>query len=278
METRKLGALWGASHPGPCLVVTALAALLGVAARLPPDRLALLALAVLLGQFSVGLSNDAIDARRDRQVGRTDKPIARGDVSVMTVWITAVLTLAGALIVSAFLGFGMLVAHALALASAWSYNAWMKNTVVSVAPFMVSFGVFPSLATLAAAAPALAVPWAWVAGAALGIAVHFTNVLPDLDEDAATGIRGLPHRLGRRASAVLAFVAVEVGAVAVLLGPLLSAGTPPSPLVWVAFAAVLAVGAFGLVRAFIRPPGRLVFRLVMGAALLLAAQLALSGL
>ena len=50
------------------------------------------------------------------------------------------------------------------------------------------------------------------------MAVHLTNVLPDLEDDAATGVRGLPHRLGPRASAVVAAVALIVGAVAVLLG------------------------------------------------------------
>lgn len=275
---KRIGALWGSTHPGPSLVVTALAVLLGSAARLPADRLVLLALAVLLGQLSVGLSNDAIDARRDRRVGRSDKPIARGDVSVTTVWVVAGSAAAGALIVSAFLGPGMLIAHLIALTSAWSYNTGLKATPISVVPFVVSFGLFPSLATLSGVSPTVAVPWAWVAGAALGVAVHFTNVLPDLDDDAVTGIRGLPHRLGRRASAVLAFAAVEVGAVAVLIGPPIAAGTAPSALVWVAFGAVLAVGVLGLVRALARPPDRLVFRLVMLAALLLAGQLALSGL
>ena len=62
---RRLRALWAASHPGPSLVVTVLAVALGVGADLPPWRLALLAVAVLAGQLSVGISNDAIDAARE---------------------------------------------------------------------------------------------------------------------------------------------------------------------------------------------------------------------
>ena len=89
----------------------------------------------------------------------------------------------------------------------------------SVLPFVVSFGLLPSLVTLSADPPSVAAAWAWVAGAALGIAIHLTNVLPDLEDDAQTGVRGLPHRLGRRASAVIAAAALVVGAVAVLLGP-----------------------------------------------------------
>ena len=85
-------------------------------------------------------------------------------------------------------------------------------------PFLVSFGIFPSLATLALPDPRVAAGWGWIAGAALGAAVHLTNVLPDLDDDERTGVRGLPHRIGPRASAVVAAVGIVAGAVAVLVG------------------------------------------------------------
>jgi hypothetical protein len=51
------------------------------------------------------------------------------------------------------------------------------------------------LVTLALPEPALASPWAFAAGALLGVAAHFANVLPDLDDDRATGVRGLPQSL-----------------------------------------------------------------------------------
>lgn len=269
-------ALWGSSHPGPTVVVTALALALGLAAHLPPDRLALLAAAVLAGQLSVGISNDAIDASRDRAVGRTDKPIARGDVSVRVAWSAAVGLVVASLALSLLLSPAMAAIHAVALASAWAYNAGVKNTAWSIAPFVVSFGLFPSLATLSAEPPAFAASWATVAGAGLGAAVHLTNVLHDLDDDARTGIRGLPHRLGARASVILAAAGVLVGAVSVLAGPLFAGGMPPGPLAWSFFAAVVAVAAWTLVRALLRPPSRALFRLTMLAALLLAAQLVLT--
>ncbi|MWC00386.1 UbiA family prenyltransferase, partial [Agromyces seonyuensis] len=213
-----LRALWGSTHPGPTLVVTALAIALGWAAGLEAWRTGMLALAVFAGQLSVGLSNDAIDAPRDFAVRRTDKPIARGEVGLRVAWAAALTTLVIALAASAVLGWGMLALHAIALASAWAYNARLKSTPASIVPFLVSFGIFPSLATLSAPEPALAPAWAWAAGAALGAAVHLTNVLPDLEQDAATGVRGLPHRWGPRASAAVAAVAVVAGAVAVLFG------------------------------------------------------------
>src|SRR5699024_10685887 len=116
-------------------------------------------------------------------------------------------------------GLGLVAAHAVLMAAAWSYNAGLKARAGSLLPFILGFGMFPSFATLATAQPQFAAPWAVVAGGALGAAVHLTNVLPDLDDDERTGIRGLPHRLGGRISAALAAVAMLAGALAVTPGP-----------------------------------------------------------
>lgn len=276
-NVRIVRALWGSSHPGPTLVVTALALALGLSIGLEAWRLTLLTVAVFAGQLSIGISNDALDASRDRAVGRTDKPLARGDVSLPAAWVAASVCLTLALVLSALLGWRMLAAHALTLGSAWAYNAGLKSTPLSIVPFLVSFGVFPSLATLSAPEPAFAAGWAWIAGAVLGAAVHLTNVLPDLDDDERTGVRGLPHRLGARTSAVVAALGVIAGAAAVLLG---SAGgdlAAVSPISWAFFSGVVLLAVATVVRAVVRPPTRALFRLVMLAALLLAAQLVASG-
>jgi len=267
------GALWRSSHPGPSVVVTAVALTLGFASGLEPWRIAVLGLAILLGQLSVGISNDAIDAPRDRENARTDKPLARGDVSLRIAWAAASGALVLALALSWVLSWQMALAHLVALVSAWAYNMGLKSTAVSVLPFVVSFGLLPSLVTLSAADPRLAAPWAWGAGAALGIAIHLTNVLPDFEDDARTGVRGLPHRLGRRASAVIAALALVGGALAVVLGPDAAIGVFGV----VMFTGVVAIAVAGLVLALVRPPGRWVFRLVMLAALLLCVLLAATG-
>ena len=262
-------ALVACSHPGPTAFVTILAGLLAVAAGIGADRVALTAAAVLLGQLSVGWSNDAIDARRDIATGRRDKPIAAGSISRVAVGTAAGVSLALALVLSAVIGWQFCLAHGVALASAWAYNAWLKSSPASVVPFAISFGILPSLATLAAPVPVVAPWWQSVAGALLGIAVHLTNVLPDLEDDEATGVRGLGHRLGATPSAIVAFVAVIAGTVVVVIG---SAGTTPVVVALVASVSVLACAAAGLVRA-LRRPDRVVFRLVMAAGLILAAQL-----
>jgi 4-hydroxybenzoate polyprenyltransferase len=60
--------------------------------------------------------------------------------------------------------------------------------------------------------PAAPPPQLIVAAAAFGGAAHLLNAVPDLADDDATGVRGLPQRLGaqrsRRAAAALAGLAV----------------------------------------------------------------------
>ena len=69
--TVSLRGLVRASHPGPTLVVTALATGLAVGMGSTPRTSLLVVGAVLTGQLSVGWSNDWLDAVRDRAVGRS---------------------------------------------------------------------------------------------------------------------------------------------------------------------------------------------------------------
>src|SRR5581483_5548065 len=89
-RTSRVFALVVATHPLPCLAVTALVTALAISADVG-GRSALLAVAVLCGQLSVGWSNDAIDAPLDTRAARRDKPIANGAVSRNTVaWCAGV--------------------------------------------------------------------------------------------------------------------------------------------------------------------------------------------
>ncbi|MFT2689247.1 GNAT family N-acetyltransferase [Clavibacter zhangzhiyongii] len=185
------------SHPGPTATVTVLAAGLAVALGYGPGRVVAVALAVLLGQLSIGLSNDWIDADRDRSVGRGDKPVARGEVTVAQVRAAALGTAAACLVASAALGPAFLLAHVVLVGSGWAYNAGLKRTAVSVVPFVVAFGILPTVVALGAADPVPAAAWATVTGAVLGVSIHFTNVLPDLDDDA----RGRASAASRTGSA-----------------------------------------------------------------------------
>ncbi len=207
-------ALLRAAHAGPALAVTVLSLLLGVAADLDPGRLALVTAAVLTGQLSVGWSNDLLDAARDAAVGRRDKPIATGELPPALVRSACALALVATVVLSLACGPVPGLTHLVVVVSAWSYNLGLKSTVLSWLPYAVAFGSLPVFVHLAGGSQA---PAEVVVGAALlGVGAHLLNVVPDLDEDAATGVRGLPHRLGARRSTVLA-VALLVGATVALL-------------------------------------------------------------
>jgi 4-hydroxybenzoate polyprenyltransferase len=170
------------------------------------------------------------------------------------------------------LGWPVTAAHIVFIGCGWAYNAALKSTPWSVACFVVGFGVVPSLAPLALPDPAVAPAWAWIAGAALGVAVHFSNVLPDLEDDARTGVRGLPHRLGPRASTAVAFATLLVGAGAALVGSAVQEGRV-APVTWAVAGAVAVLVVGGAGAALVRAPDRMSFRIVMLAGLLLAVQL-----
>ena len=144
------------SHPGPTVAVTLLSVVLGVAVGMAPPRVLGLAVAIVTGQLSIGLSNDWIDAERDAAVGRTEKPVAQGLVSVATVRAAALVCRVVSTALSFGLGAGAGVAHLVLVASGWAYNAGLKRTALSVVPFVVSFGLLPAVVTLAQAEPATA--------------------------------------------------------------------------------------------------------------------------
>lgn len=272
--------LFASSHPGPTVAVTVLAVVLGWAVGLPPARIALLAVVVFVGQLSIGWSNDWLDARRDRRSGRADKPVARGAVSVSTVRLAALVAGAASLPLSATLGWEAAASHVLFLVCGWAYNLGLKSTAWSVVPFIVGFGALPAVVTFAAVPPILPAPWTLAVGGLFGVAIHFTNALPDLEDDLRTGVRGLPHRLGVRAAGRTAFLALGLAGVVAVLGQtgiFIGAPTAPPIVGILGGAGVLALVVWGLVLVGTRAPDRLLFRLIIGAALLVALVLATAG-
>ncbi|MGY1615129.1 UbiA family prenyltransferase [Geodermatophilus sp. SYSU D00691] len=212
-----------ATHAGPTVAVTLVATLLGVAAGVGGGRAVLLCAAVLAGQASIGWSNDWLDADRDQAVARPDKPVVQGAVAPSTLRVAALAAAALAVVLSLLLGVVPGLLLLLLVASGWAYNAGLKRTAASAVPYLVGFGALP--AGVVAAAPGTpAAPW-WLvaAGAALGGAAHLANVAPDLEDDLATGVRGLPHRIGATASAVTGAVLLGAATLLLVLGP---PGTP----------------------------------------------------
>jgi 4-hydroxybenzoate polyprenyltransferase len=229
-----------ACHPGPTVAVTLFAASMALGAGAPGRTTTLVTLAVLAGQLSIGWSNDWVDAARDAAVGRTDKPVGAGRVSVRAVRAAAWSAAAACVVLSAALGWRAGLVNVATVASAWAYNVRLKSTAWSWAPFAFSFGLLPMVVALALPGSPWAAWWAVAGGALLGVGAHLANVLPDLEDDEGTGVRGAGHRIGRTGTSVLA-------AGTLLAATLLVVVAPPGQPSWAAVvalvvAAVLAAG------------------------------------
>ena len=241
-----LRALLSAAHPGPAFGVTVMVGVLALAVGLEPVTALLVVAAVLTGQLSIGWSNDLIDLARDRahrpqrQAARDRRrrarpgprrlPACAGRHRRRCPWPSA--------------GCPACV-HLVSVAAGWAYNLRLKSTVWSWLPYAVAFGALPAVPS--PALPGVDAPW-WrpVGGALLGVGAHLLNVLPDLDDDAATGVARAaaparpPRRRDRRRRAAVVLLLTASG--------LLLAAVPRGPGVWVT--AVLVVGLA------VRRPGR----------------------
>jgi len=257
----RVRALIIASHPGPCLAITALATLLAAEAAPHGTGPVLVAPAMLAGQLSVGWSNDACDAARDAAAGRTDKPIARGEISVRAVWLAAAVSLAAAIALSAAISPVTLLVNAVIIGAAWAYNLGLKATAWSGAMYVLGFAPIPWFATSTLPGHPAPRPVVTVAAGLVGLGAHFTNVLPDLASDALSGVRGLPQRVAARFGPA----AAKSVALALLLGAsvlLLVASSPGRR--WVAVVGLCGACVLAVVAA--RGGGRVPFYASIGIA------------
>jgi 4-hydroxybenzoate polyprenyltransferase len=261
-------ALLRSAHPGPAFAVTTLAAAFAASADLPPGRVVLVAFTVLAGQLSIGWCNDIVDADRDRAVGRTDKPVASGAADVRHVRIACASAVLATVVLSLACGLVAGLVHLLCVAAGWAYDLGVKGTVWSWVPYAIAFGGLPVF--IALSKPGAGAPPLWVAAAAalLGVGAHLVNVLPDLADDEATGVRGLGHRLGPRLTQITGVTALAAATVVMAFG---ITGVPLP----VTLGALLVVAGLACVALLAR--GRAPFRAAIGIAAVDVLMLVVSG-
>ena len=172
----------------------------------------------MAGQLGVGWTNDRVDAARDTAAARADKPLPAGRVTRRTLTIAAALALAACVVLSLALGLVPGSLHLVAVAAALAYNFGLKAGPLSPLPYLVSFGLLPVVVSTAGAGMPLPPAGVVAAAALLGVAAHFANTVPDSTADAATGVRGLPQRLGPAASLAVAAALVCLAAGTLLAG------------------------------------------------------------
>jgi 4-hydroxybenzoate polyprenyltransferase len=212
-------ALARATHLEPTLAVTAVSVLIAVAAGVPAGRTVLVGVAVGAGQAAIGWCNDWLDADRDRAVGRTDKPVVQGTVTPGQLRTGTALAVAVTVVSSLALGVVPGLLLLVLVASGLAYDAGLKRTALSPLPYLTGFGALPAGLVAAAPGTPAATWWLVAAGAALGGAAHVANVAPDVADDLATGVRGLPHRIGPVPSAVAGALLLGASALLLVFGP-----------------------------------------------------------
>ena len=210
MVRSKIVALLQASHFGPTVLVVTITYVLSRTQFSVQDSV-FIAVAILLGQFVVGWSNDLIDFPRDDAAMRIKKPLVAGDLSEVTLRISIGVALLSAYIVSLFspLGVSGTAIHFLGLLSATAYNLKLKSTLFSVLPYIVSFGALPWAIYIAAGTHPPT--WIFLGFILISSAFHFLNVLKDMELDITQKVMGLPQVLGRKKSIFMAIVLAGLG-------------------------------------------------------------------
>jgi 4-hydroxybenzoate polyprenyltransferase len=176
-----------------------------------------IAAAILAGQCVVGWTNDVVDHPLDSAAGRSKKPLVSGKITVAQLKPAIFTALFLALLLSLIspLGLKGTLVHALGLLSATMYNAKLKKTLLSVLPYIISFGSLPWAIYLSAGKhPPL---WLVLGFIFISSAFPFLNVLKDLDTDIAQGVLGLPQRVGRVGSLGISLVLISAGLASVVL-------------------------------------------------------------
>jgi 4-hydroxybenzoate polyprenyltransferase len=200
-----------ACHPLPTIAVSLVISAFGWSLGWTGLPLLAVFITILVGQLSVGWSNDAHDANLDARIGRITKPTVAQEVSARALWIAAFTALLTAIILSwAVAGWLGGSFHIFAILMAWLYNIKLSRTAWSWLPYALAFGVMPAFLSfgLNDEPPTL---WSVAVFAIIGVSAHLANAIPDAETDAAAGVGGLVIYLGTRRSVILCWLLLALG-------------------------------------------------------------------
>ena len=218
MKTRIVG-LAKASHFGPSLLVTSLSYFFAQLYWQPGSAL-IIALGFFSGQLIVGWSNDLIDYADDLSHKRINKPLVAGQITrkFLQSWLAVMIPVA--LVINLFGPLGFVGGGLSIFAIVWAlgYNFYFKFNIFSPLPYAVAFAILPSC--MAFSQDKTPPTWMWLGGALFGMAAHFLNVLKDMDQDHASGIKGLPQRCGKTGSIIAATILIALGVTLLFLSDL----------------------------------------------------------
>ena len=213
---KKIRALAKASHFGPTLIVTAISWFFA-AYYWWEGPAYVIAFGVFTGQLVVGWSNDLYDYADDLKHNRLNKPLVAGTItpSYLMKWLRVMVPFSFVANLLGPLGFKGGLVYMFGISMGVAYNFYFKYNVFSWLPYALAFAALPSC--IAISKDIMPPVWMWLGGAIFGSAAHFINVIKDIDQDRLSGIGGLPQRIGKRNSIVVAALLVALGAVTLYL-------------------------------------------------------------
>ena len=213
---KKLKGLLKAAHFGPTLIVTTIS--FGFALNYWWEGPAyVIAFGVFTGQLVVGWSNDLYDFDDDLKHQRSKKPLVSGLITkeYLHKWLRFMVPFSFVANLFGPLGIKGGSVYMLGIACGVAYNFYFKFSTLSPLPYAIAFAALPS--SVAISKDINPPMWMLVGGALFGMAAHFINVIKDMDQDQASGIKGLPQRLGKAKSIAAAGVLIALGIVSLFI-------------------------------------------------------------
>jgi 4-hydroxybenzoate polyprenyltransferase len=213
---QKLKGLLKAAHFGPTLIVTAISFAFAVHYWWEGPAY-VIAFGVFTGQLVVGWSNDLYDLEDDLKHQRSKKPLVSGLITkqYLQKWLRFMLPFSFVANLLGPLGIKGGLVYMLGIACGVAYNFFFKFSMLSPLPYAIAFAALPSSVAISKDInPPL---WMLFGGALFGMAAHFINVIKDVDQDQASGIKGLPQQLGKTKSIAAATILIVLGISALIV-------------------------------------------------------------
>ena len=213
---QKLKGLLKAAHFGPALIVTTIS--FGFALNYWWEGPAyVIAFGVFTGQLVVGWSNDLYDFDDDLKHQRSKKPLVSGLITkqYLQKWLRFMVPFSFVANLFGPLGIKGGSVYMLGIACGVAYNFYFKFSALSPLPYAIAFAALPS--SVAISKDINPPMWMLLGGALFGMAAHFINVIKDMDQDQASGIKGLPQRLGKAKSIAAATILIVLGVAALIV-------------------------------------------------------------
>ena len=213
---QKLKGLLKAAHFGPTLIVTTISFAFAVHYWWEGPAY-VIAFGVFTGQLVVGWSNDLYDFDDDLKHQRSKKPLVSGLITkqYLQKWLRFMVPFSFVANLLGPLGIKGGSVYMLGIACGVAYNFYFKFSILSPLPYAIAFAALPS--SVAISKDINPPMWMLLGGALFGMAAHFINVIKDMDQDQASGIKGLPQRLGKVKSIAAAAVLIALGIVNLII-------------------------------------------------------------